>query len=132
MYVETRMTLSSGGGSVSSSLRVLILTDKLDDAELMIEKLAESGFNADSKRVVTREQDIAHLESDLDVMLVSHPFAQFDAGQALYLVPERNPAIPFIPVVGDTEERSAGDSLRGEADGYLLGDQVVRLGPMVR
>lgn len=126
------MTWSDAGGPVSRSLRLLVLTDRHTEAELMVQVLRESGFLPEWERVETREQYLAHIGSDLDAVLAGHTSLQFSAVDALHLLRQRTTAVPFIVVAGAAQEEANADFLRQTADGYLPRDQLSRLGPLVK
>ncbi len=116
---------------MARSLRVLILEDQADDAELLIRELRQHGFDPDWKRVATKDQVLAHLRPDLDVILAGYTLPSLDAVEALHLLRERKLDVPFIVVTEAVGEEAAAACLRQGADDYLLKDRLVRLGPAV-
>jgi len=116
---------------MARSLRVLILGDHADDAELIVRELRHHGFDPDWKRVATKDQVLAHLRPDLDVILADYTLPSLDAVEALRLLRERKLDIPFIVVTEAIGEEAAAACLRQGADDYLLKDRLARLGPAV-
>ncbi|MEE9217098.1 MAG: PAS domain S-box protein [Anaerolineales bacterium] len=111
-------------------LRVLILEDRPDDAELMVLKLKDAGFEPDWTRVDTQEDYLANLDVFLDVILADYVVPQFDGLTALKLMQEQGFEIPFIVVTGSYEELAIACMRQGAAD-YVLKGQLDRLGESV-
>ncbi|MFQ5921527.1 MAG: response regulator [Anaerolineales bacterium] len=111
-------------------LRVLILDNRPDDAELMVLKLKHAGFEPDWTRVDTQEDYLANLDVFLDVVLADFVVPQFDGLTALKLLQEQGLDIPFIVVTGSFEELAIACMRQGAAD-YVLKDQLDRLGESV-
>jgi signal transduction histidine kinase len=113
-------------------LHVLILEDRPDDAEVVINQLWMSGFAPDWRRVQTATDYLANLDPDLDVILADYSLPQFDALQALHLLQVRNLDIPFIVVTGHIgDEEAAVQCMKQGAADYLLKDRLARLAPAV-
>jgi len=113
-------------------LRVLILEDRPEDAELMAHQLRRSGFDPQWQRVETEPDFLAHLIPPPDVILADYTLPQLDARRALQLVQERGLKIPFIVVSGTIGEDLAVTMMRLGAADYLLKDRLGRLGPAVK
>ncbi len=116
---------------MAGPLRVLVLEDRPADAELMIRELRQGGFDPDWERAATKEQYLAHLGPDLDLILADYTLARFNAVEALRLLRKRRLDIPFIVVTDTVEEEAAVACLKQGADDYLLKDRLARLGPAV-
>jgi two-component system CheB/CheR fusion protein len=113
-------------------LRVLMLEDRIDDAELVLDELRRSGFAPDWWRVETSADYLAGLDPALDVILADYRLPQFDALTALHLLQVRDLDIPFIVVTGYIgDEEAAAQCMKEGAADYLLKDRLVRLGPAV-
>ena len=130
------MTPKSSGAATRKEdkptpLRVLILEDRPDDAELMAFELGHAGFDVNWQRVETRSDYEANLNPDLDVVLADYSLPQFDALQALILLQDRAIDIPFIVVTGSFEDLAI-DCMKQGASDYLIKDRLGRLGPAVR
>ena len=113
------------------SLRVLIVEDNRDDAELIQHALEQAGFQIQARRVETRDAFAAHLAPDLDLILSDHDLPGFDALQALMLLKQRGLDIPFIIVSGVISEELAVEAMKQGAADYLLKDRLARLGAAV-
>jgi two-component sensor histidine kinase/CheY-like chemotaxis protein len=113
-------------------LRVLILEDRSDDAELMLHELRRSGFAPVWKRVETDSDYLAQLESPPDVILSDYNMPLMQAPHALELLQQLQLDIPFIVVSGAIGEDVAVSIMRQGATDYLLKDRMKRLGPAVQ
>ena len=112
-------------------LRVLILEDRPDDAELMLHELGGAEFDPDWTRVETEEEYLANLDLFVDVVLADYSMPQFDGMRALKLLQEQGLDIPFIVVTGSVEEFAIECMKQGAAD-YILKGKLRRLGPAVK
>ena len=119
--------------AIPSDINILILEDRVEDAELLAYELEKAGFNFNWYRVDTAEAYSALLqEESIDLILADYSLPQFDADEALNLLQASEQDIPFIVVSGAiSEELAVGFIKRGAAD-YLLKDRLVRLGEAVR
>jgi PAS domain S-box-containing protein len=117
---------------MSSPIRVLILEDRPDDAELMVNELRRAGFAPDWRRVETETAYLASLDPALDLILADYNLPQYDAARALRALRERGLDIPFIIVTGSISEEMAVECMKQGAADYLLKDRPARLGPAVR
>ena len=70
----------------------------------MIEQLRTSGFEPDWTRVQTRQDFLAEIYKQPDLILADYNLPQFDALRALKMVQERDLDVPFIVVTGTLEE----------------------------
>ena len=116
---------------MQTPLKVLILEDHVDDAELMLHELRRAGFDPQWQRVETEADYVAHLDPTLDVILADYSLPQFDARQALRVLKDRGSETPFIIVSGCIGEESAVQCMKDGAADYLLKDRLARLGQAV-
>ncbi len=112
-------------------LRVLIVEDNADDAELMALHLRQAGFEPDWRRVETEADYLSALEDPPDLILSDWSLPHFSGVHALRVLNARGLDIPFIIVSGSIGEEAAIDALRNGADDYVLKDRPARLGPSV-
>ena len=118
--------------SQNTVIRVLILEDRPEDAELMARELRHSGFDPQWERVETEPDFLAHLTPLPDLILSDYTMPELDARRALQLLHERSLNIPFIVVTGTIGEDVAVDMMRLGGTDYLLKDRMGRLGPAVK
>ena len=109
-------------------LRVLILEDQQDDAELMAHELCHQGFAPTWQRVQTESEYLAVLEEPFDVVLADYSLPQFDALRALQLLQVWALDIPFIIVSGSIRAEVAVECMKQGVADYVLKDRLVRLG----
>jgi signal transduction histidine kinase len=113
-------------------LRVLIVEDSVDDAELVGRELQRGGFAVVAERVETRGTMAAALDSERwDLVISDFALPDFDALQALALVQERKLDVPFIIVSGAIGEETAVEAMRAGVHDYFLKGRLARLLPAV-
>jgi two-component sensor histidine kinase/CheY-like chemotaxis protein len=118
--------------NMDKSLRILMLEDDRDDAELVVYELRQAGFDLDWRRVDTAEGFLAQLDWPPDLVLADYSLPQFDALRALHCLQERGLDFPFIVVTGSLSEEVAVECMKQGATDYLLKDRLTRLGPAVK
>lgn len=112
-------------------LRLLMVEDRPEDAELMVRELRRAGFDPDWERVDTEAGYAAGLRPELDIVLSDFSMPEFSGLRALEVLRERGLDIPFILVSGTIGEDIAVAAMRQGASDYLLKDRLTRLGPAV-
>ena len=117
---------------MNEPLRLLIVEDYPDDAELMVMRLEEEGFKPDWQRVQTEEEFLKALEDKPDFILADWALPQFSGLRALELIKERDLDVPLILVSGSIGEEAAINALHLGASDYILKDRSKRLGQAVR
>jgi diguanylate cyclase (GGDEF)-like protein len=113
-------------------LRLLILEDRAEDAELALHELRRAGFEPSWRRVDDEAGFRANLDPDLDLILADYHQPQFDASRALKLMHEVGLEIPFVIVSGAIGEDLAVAVIRQGAMDYVLKDRMARLGTAVK
>ena len=114
-----------------STVRVLIVEDRPDDAEILIEELRRAGYQPEWERVDTLAGLSAALEREPDVVLCDYSLPGMSALDALRQLAEAEVDVPLIVVSGVMDEQTCVESLRLGAADYLLKDRLARLGPAV-
>src|SRR4029079_1105360 len=109
-------------------LRVLLLEDNSPDAELVLYELQRTGIEAETVRVITREDFEQQLEARPDAILSDYQLPLWNGLDALMLVRAHGLDTPFIIVSGMIGEDLAVEAMRHGADDYLLKDRLSRLG----
>ncbi len=123
---------------MATPLRLLIVEDKSDDAELIALRLEAEGFAPEWRRVETAADYLAALADGrsanrpYDLILCDWRLPQFDGLRALRMLREAGDDTPFILVSGSIGEETAVDLLRAGANDYVLKDRPGRLGQAVR
>src|SRR4051812_22021542 len=113
-------------------LRVLIVEDSPDDAELMLLELRRGGFDPSWQRVETAEEIRAALaQGPWEVVLWDYALPGFDPTAALALLKQTSEDLPFLVVSGTIGEEQAVRMMKAGADDYLLKGSLARLAPAV-
>jgi len=113
-------------------LRVLILEDRPEDAELALHELRRAGYELNWRRVDNEAGFRANLDPELDLVLADYHQPQFNAIRALKIMQEMGLDIPFVIVSGAIGEDLAVAAVRLGAMDYVLKDRLARLGTAVK
>jgi PAS domain S-box-containing protein len=113
-------------------IRVLILEDRADDADLMLHELRQAGFDPIWQLVEIEPDYLKALEANFELILADWSLPQFSGLRALQLLKERGLDIPFIIVSGIIGEEAAVEAMQQGAADYLLKDRLTRLAQAVR
>ncbi|GAB3870024.1 response regulator [Dactylosporangium cerinum] len=116
-------------------MRILLLEDNPDDAEMLVFELRRAGFAPVWQRVESGADFQAALEDPAgppEVILADYSLPQFNALEALHMLRTGGYDIPAIVVSGAMSEESCVDALRHGAVDYLLKDRLSRLGSAVQ
>lgn len=116
---------------MAPTLRALVLEDRPSDAELVVLRLGEEGFDLEWTRVETEADYLAALDEGPDLILSDWNLPGFSGLRALELMRDRGLDIPFLIVSGAIGEEAAIDALHRGADDYILKDRLGRLGSAV-
>ncbi|MEO6797503.1 MAG: EAL domain-containing protein [Candidatus Dormibacter sp.] len=108
-------------------IRLLMVEDRLSDAELVLQELRRAGLDPVWERVDDEAGFRARLPAGFDLILADFYLPQFDGLKALAILKEIGLDIPFIVVSGTISEKSAVDSMRGGAQDYIFKDNLSRL-----
>src|SRR5438105_4572727 len=112
------------------SLRIVIVEDSADDAEIVARHLARAGRQVQLERVETAAELRARLaEGAPDAILADDKLPQFDAAHALEIAHAHGLDVPFIIVSGTIGEVRAVELMRRGAHDYVAKSDLVRLVP---
>jgi hypothetical protein len=115
------------------TLRILLVEDQADDAELAIRELVRAELRCETRRVDSApafRQAIADFRPD--VVLADYTVPGFGGMVALEIVRAEAPSIPLIIVTGSLDEETAAECIRAGAADYVLKTNLVRLPSAVR
>ena len=114
-------------------MRVLIVEDCVDDAELLCAELAHCGEPIDYQRVECAEDMRTALrEHDWDIVISDHTMPQFSSVEALEVLKASGKDIPFIIYSGDISEQTAVSAMRAGVHDFVRKGQAARLVPLVQ
>lgn len=114
-------------------LKLLLVEDSADDAELLLAELRRGGFAPQARRVESPEEMQAALEEDnWDMVVADYGMPRFSATGALRLLRRHNIDLPFIIVSGTIGEATAVAAMKAGAHDYLVKSDLSRLVPAVQ
>lgn len=117
---------------MNKPLRVLIVEDSEDDAELLVYELESGGYDLIYERVDTPAAMNAALDKQQwDIVVADYTLPSFSAPAALNLLKERGIDLPFIIVSGTIGEEIAVAAMKAGAHDYLMKGKLARLAPAV-
>jgi diguanylate cyclase (GGDEF)-like protein/PAS domain S-box-containing protein len=118
--------------TMSKSLKVLLVEDRPEDAELLMREMKSRGLRISSRRVETSTEFEDALESFApDLILSDYTLPGFHGTEALEIAARQRPDTPFIFVSGTIGEERAIQALRQGAVDYVLKDNRARLVPAI-
>ena len=113
-------------------LRVLLVEDSEDDAELVLRALDRGQYDVTFERVQTAETMRSALERERwEIVLSDFSMPTFNAPAALAVLQESGLDIPFMVVSGTIGEESAVGALKAGAHDFLVKGNLARLVPAV-
>ncbi|HYW94443.1 MAG TPA: PAS domain S-box protein, partial [Bacteroidales bacterium] len=116
-----------------TNLKILILEDNPYDAELNISSVKKEDWEVDAHVVDNEEGFVYELEHfNPDIILSDYNLPRFNGLDALEVVKEKYPFIPFIIVTGSLDEETAVDCIKKGAWDYVLKEHLVRLNSAVK
>ena len=116
---------------MKATLRILNLEDNARDAELTEAMVAARWPQSQFIRVDSRQEFVAALEEDLDLILSDYTMPGFSGREALLLAREKRPDVPFLFVSGTIGEDAAVEALKNGATDYVLKHRLMRLIPAI-
>ncbi|MDZ7317011.1 MAG: PAS domain S-box protein [candidate division KSB1 bacterium] len=117
---------------MNQPVRVLLLEDSPQDAELVIAEIQQTIADAAVQVVETEQDYVLALESfQPDVILSDYRLPQFDGIKALKIAQNKAPETPLIMVTGSINEETAVACMKAGAADYILKEHLRRLGPAI-
>lgn len=118
--------------SLRKPLRVLLVEDSKDDADLILFELNEGGFDTVCERVETETAMRAAMTGgSWDVVLSDFNLPQFSSRKALAVLREADADVPFIIVSGCIGEESAIALMKEGVSDFVMKDKLARLIPVI-
>ena len=112
------------------ALRVLIVEDNEDDAELVLRALRKA-YDVTYRRVETEPEMSAALADGWDLVLSDFSLPSFDAMRALGVLQHSGCDLPFVLISGTIGEETAVEAMKAGAHDFLVKGRLHRLVPAV-
>jgi response regulator RpfG family c-di-GMP phosphodiesterase len=113
-------------------LRILLIEDSDDDAQLLLRELRRIGYEVEYQRVETAGEMRSALEQkEWDLLICDYSLPQLNAPQALEILKSTGLDLPFILISGTIGEESAISALKAGAHDFILKGNYARLGPAI-
>jgi PAS domain S-box-containing protein len=117
---------------MKSLLRILIVEDSEDDAELMIREIRRGGYAVEFTRVETQiTMQEALSRGPWDIILSDYTMPEFSAMGAVRTLKESGFDIPLLVVSGTIGEETAVAALKAGAHDFILKGKLARLIPAI-
>src|SRR5690349_21598959 len=117
---------------MKSRLRILIVEDSEDDAELMMREVRRGGYAVEFERVETQTaMQEALSRGSWDIILSDYTMPEFSAMAAMQTLKESGLDIPLLVVSGTIGEETAVAALKAGAHDFLLKGKLARLVPAI-
>jgi signal transduction histidine kinase/FixJ family two-component response regulator len=114
---------SNGGAERAAELRVLLIEDSPDDAELVTAALRRGGYEPMIERIEEADAMRAALrEREWDLVIADYHLPRFSAPEAQGVLRESGLDLPFLVVSG---------AMKSGAHDYIMKDELTRLIPAV-
>ena len=116
---------------MSKPIRVLLVEDSADDADLILNQLERGGYAPIYQRVDNAAAMNQALEQQWDVVLADHNLPKFSSTAALALLQSKGQDLPFIIVSGSIKDEIAVAAMKSGAHDYLMKGNLARLVPAI-
>ncbi|UBM61920.1 PAS domain S-box protein [Candidatus Sulfidibacterium hydrothermale] len=117
---------------MNRKLKILLLEDNASDVKLLKRALSRS-FDAFTLKVIERKEEyLAELLQDYDIVISDFALPAFDGMEALKIKNKERPFMPFIITTGSTNEDTAVQCMKEGADDYIIKEHITRIGEAVK
>ena len=117
----------------AESLRVLVVADRAEDAELALRELRRAEVRCEALRVDSAPAFRRALaDFTPDIVLADYTVPGFGGMVALEILQAEAPDIPLVIVTGSLDEETAAECIKAGAADYVLKTNLLRLGSAVR
>src|SRR5581483_2067456 len=108
---------------MATPLRVLIVEDHPEDADLVAYELRHYGFLPTVQLAQSEQEFSSLLNTTPDVVICDYHLPGFGGRRALQLCRARSADLPFIVVSGDLKDEQASEMLRFGANDFVHKDR---------
>jgi response regulator RpfG family c-di-GMP phosphodiesterase len=117
---------------VKKLLRILLVEDSDNDAQLLLREIRRLGYEVEYERVETAEDMRSALSNKTwDLVICDYSLPHLNAPFALGILKSSGLDLPFIIVSGTIGEESAISALKDGAHDFLIKGKYARLGPAI-
>jgi two-component system, cell cycle sensor histidine kinase and response regulator CckA len=117
--------------SMATALRALVIEDSENDCMLLLSILRRGGYDVAHQRVDTAAGLKSTLDDPWDIVISDFSMPGFRGTDALAIVRERDPDVPFIFLSGTIGEEMAVSAMKAGAQDYVIKGNVARLLPVI-
>lgn len=113
-------------------LKLLLVEDSPDDAEMLLLNLQKEDFDIQCRRCENAEDLTRALqENTWDIVLADFTLPEFSGPEALKITRAHDPDLSFVIVSGTIGEETAVELVRAGANDYVFKENLQRLGTIV-
>jgi signal transduction histidine kinase len=113
-------------------IRILHIEDSAADAWLLSRTLKDDGWGVEATVVTSLPDLLKQIDGPWDIVLADFGLPGFSTTEALGLVREKHPDLPFVVVSGQIGEENAVTLMKAGADDYVSKNYLQRLSPILR
>lgn len=118
--------------TTDNTLKLLVVEDSEDDFELLQLSLRSVGYTLQTERVETSSELRQALKKQWDLVISDHHLPRFSSWEAMKIIKENCPDLPFLILSGTIGEDLAVEAMHAGADDYIMKDKPGRLVPSIR
>lgn len=117
---------------MENKIRVLLIEDSEEDAELILREISKAGHSVLSERVWCEDAlRLALSSQEWDIILSDNVMSGFNAVDALKIKRILGSELPFIIVSGQITEELAIEAMQNGCHDYVMKDNLARLGSVI-
>ena len=116
---------------MSKPLKLLLVEDSADDAELLLRELKKGGYDPSHRRVDTAEAMTEALKEKWDLVIADYIMPGFSGLEALKVLQASGRDYPFIILSGGIGEDIAVEAMKAGANDYIMKGNTARLLPAI-